>query len=112
VRIDGISHYLRKRADGNVVVEFTGGDRYPLFRLDVWGENDEGEFEINARFEDCLGESITRAQAIALGQQNGNHCWWTTRPPIEPVGKLYTVEDIEAIHDLDADRVVYTKQPG
>jgi len=112
VRVESVPHYLRKRSGGNVVVAFTGGDRYPLFRLDVWGENDEGEFEINARFEDCLEDSNTRAQAIALGQQEGPPCWWTTRPPVEPVGMLYTVEDIEVILDLDADKVIYTKQPG
>ncbi|MGV3724660.1 MAG: hypothetical protein ACO1SX_27500 [Actinomycetota bacterium] len=59
MRIESIRHYFRNRAGGNVIVEFTGGDRYPLFRLDLWGENEEGELEIDARFEDCLGESNT-----------------------------------------------------
>jgi hypothetical protein len=110
VKIESIPHYFRKRADGNVVIQFVDGDRYPLFRLDLWGENDEGEYEIIVKFEDCLGDSRTPVLAVGMGPERFPYCWWTSRPPREPVGMTYTLADIESIHDLDSDHCVYTRQ--
>jgi hypothetical protein len=111
VKASNILQYVRAHASADIVVEFDDGDKYPAAALDFQGANEEGEFEIYAAFENCIGESQTCRAALAAGSpEKFPGVWWTSRKPREPVGVQYTLARIKSLYDNDAGCRVFERE--
>ncbi len=106
-----IPQYIRAHADSDLIVEFDDGDKYPASSLEFQGENDDGEFEIYAEFENCIGVSQACQQALAAGSpEKFPNCWWTSTTPRMPVGMQYTLARIRSIRDNEAGYYVFERE--
>lgn len=113
MKIENLPQYIGSHAHTDLVVEFDDGDRYSASALDFQGENEDGEFEIYAAFENCIGDSRAYQQALAAGSPGTfPGCWWTSTKPRKPVGMQYTLARIQSVRDNDAGYYVFEREFG
>jgi hypothetical protein len=111
VKTANIPQYIRAHAHSDLIVEFDDGDKYPASTLDFQGENEDGEFEVCAAFENCIGASQACQQALAAGSpEKLPNCWWTSTTPRMPVGMQYTLARIRSIRDNEAGYYVFVRE--
>jgi hypothetical protein len=111
VKTANIPQYIRAHADSDLIVEFDDGDKYPASTLDFQGENEDGEFEVYAAFENCIGVSQAWQQALAAGSpEKFPNCCWTSTTPRMPVGMQYTLARIRSIRDNEAGYYVFQRE--
>jgi hypothetical protein len=111
VKVQNIPQYLQTHASSDVVVEFDDGDKYPASALDLQGENEDGEFEIYAAFEHCIGPSRAQQAARDAGSpERFPGSWWTSAKPRQPVAMQYTAGRIRSIFDREAGYFVYERE--
>ena len=111
VKVENIPEYIRTHAQDDVIVEFDDGDRHPAAALDLQGANEDGEFEIYAAFQGCLGKSHAYAQALEAGSpERFPGSWWSSDKPRKPVGVQYTLVRISSVYDNDSGYYVYEKE--
>ncbi len=103
--IANLPYILRASLRPTIVVTFDDGDRYPMSTLDLWGENDDGEFEIYAKFTDCLDGSNSHRRALAEQIQN---CFYRSDSR-DPVAMLYTLDRIASVYDEDDNYFLYER---
>ena len=110
MKVESIPQYLRAHIHGDVIVEFDDGDKYNAAALDLQGENEDGQFEIYAAFQNCLGTSHAYNQAMEAGSPDRfPGSWWSSDEPRKPVGMQYTLDRIKSVYDNDAGYYVYEK---
>lgn len=106
--IANLPYVLRANRRPTIVVTFDDGDRYAASTLDLWGMNEDGEFEIYAKFDDCLAASnarhLARTQRIA-------GCFYQNETR-EPVAMLYTLERVSSIFDDEDGYFIYMRDSG
>jgi hypothetical protein len=93
--IANLPFVLRANRRPTLVVTFDDGDRYSASSLDMWGENEDGEFEIHVKFDDCLGASNARH---AARNRRVPGCFYQSQTR-EPFAMLYSLERIASLYD-------------
>ena len=96
--------FLSASRDLDLVVEFRDGDTYPVQKLSLSNLDRQ---EISVQFKDCLRQSTAWEMALRTEPMEVVGVWWTSEPPIEPVGMTYTVDDIACITDARRGFNVY-----
>jgi hypothetical protein len=112
MKIDNLPYYLRRHRQDDLVVQFDDGDRYPVWALDMTGENPEGEHEITVWFRDCIGTSNAQNLALEAGSLKGSPpgTWWSSELPKRPVGMLYPLLRIKSVYDNVASHYIYESE--
>jgi hypothetical protein len=112
MKLESLPYYIRSHRQDDLVVEFDDGDRYPVWALDMSGENPDGKYEISVWFKDCIGDSQAQTHALEAGTQKNSPpgTWWSSETPKRPVGMLYTTRRIKSIYDNAAGYRVYERE--
>ncbi|MDJ0940831.1 MAG: hypothetical protein QNJ00_13805 [Woeseiaceae bacterium] len=96
--------FLAASRDLDLVVKFHDGDSYPIRKLDLCNLELQ---EIRVSFKDCLRQSTAWEIALRTEPMEAVGVWWTSEPPIEPVGTTYTADDVACISDVGRGFNVY-----